>query len=565
MDDHFSFARFWRCALQVNPFSYHGAYRGADHQLDEAAYNQALLQKCLEKGVKVVGVADHGSVASVDALRQALQPHGIVVFPGFEIASNDKTHFVCLFSEDTTAQSLERYLGHLDLLDPEERILPSRLSSTQLIEKIEQLGGFIYAAHCTHDSGLLKNRLNHVWKHPMLRAAQIPGSVEDLAGVDGDFYRRVLLGRDDAYRRERQVAVINAKDVAKPEDLEQASATCLIKMTRPTFAAFKVAFLDPESRIRLHSTQAKSPIGRLISMSVAGGYLDGVHVNFSDHLNTVIGGRGTGKSTLLECIRFALDCTPKGKQAQKLHSEIIKENIGLEGGRVELALVSSSQNGRRYTVTRRFGEPPVVRDEGGDVSTMTPGDLMPGIDIYGQNEIYELAQDESSRIQLLERFLPQEGDYKDKRADAQRRLKANQQSISKSMTDLDDLATQVNRLPNLEEQLHGFEDLGVKEKLAKTSLLAREREMAKSAKQAIHEVEQAVPTFTGYFPELSFISDEALEGVPDIDALVAMRQTLEKLTADCAQHLQAMQGLVDEAVQTFNVAAWGLGAADQGA
>lgn len=186
MDDHFSFARFWRCALQVNPFSYHGAYRGADHQLDEAAYNQALLQKCLEKGVKVVGVADHGSVASVDALRQALQPHGIVVFPGFEIASNDKTHFVCLFSEDTTAQSLERYLGHLDLLDPEERILPSRLSSTQLIEKIEQLGGFIYAAHCTHDSGLLKNRLNHVWKHPMLRAAQIPGSVEDLAGVDGD-------------------------------------------------------------------------------------------------------------------------------------------------------------------------------------------------------------------------------------------------------------------------------------------------------------------------------------------------------------------------------------------
>ena len=553
MDDHFSFARFWRCALQVNPFSYHGAYRGADHQLDEAAYNQALLQKCLEKGVKVVGVADHGSVASVDALRQALQPHGIVVFPGFEIASNDKTHFVCLFSEDTTAQSLERYLGHLDLLDPEERILPSRLSSTQLIEKIEQLGGFIYAAHCTHDSGLLKNRLNHVWKHPMLRAAQIPGSVEDLAGVDGDFYRRVLLGRDEAYRRERQVAVINAKDVAKPEDLEQASATCLIKMTRPTFAAFKVAFLDPESRIRLHSTQAKSPIGRLISMSVAGGYLDGVHVNFSDHLNTVIGGRGTGKSTLLECIRFALDCTPKGKQAQKLHSEIIKENIGLEGGRVELALVSSSQNGRRYTVTRRFGEPPVVRDEGGDVSTMTPGDLMPGIDIYGQNEIYELAQDESSRIQLLERFLPQEGDYKDKRADAQRRLKANQQSISKSMTDLDDLATQVNRLPNLEEQLHGFEDLGVKEKLAKTSLLAREREMAKSAKQAIHEVEQAVPTFTGYFPELSFISDEALEGVPDIDALVAMRQTLEKLTADCAQHLQAMQGLVDEAVQTFNV------------
>lgn len=251
-------------------------------------------------------------------------------------------------------------------------------------------------------------------------------------------------------------------------------------------------------------------------------------------------------------MRFALDCKPKGKQALKLHTEIIKENIGLEGGRVELTLVSSSQNGRRYTISRRFGEPPMVRDENGAVSTMTPGDVMPGIDIYGQNEIYELAQDESSRIQLLERFLPEEGDYSHKRADAQRRLKANQQSISESLGGIDDLATQVNRLPNLEEQLRGFDDLGVKEKLAKTSLLAREREIARSSKEAISNVETAVPTFGEHFSDLSFISDEALEGVPDIDALVAMRGTLEKLTADCAVQLQAVQTLVDAAAQTFD-------------
>ncbi|GAC1038731.1 AAA family ATPase [Pseudomonas sp. No.117] len=552
MDDHFTYARFWRCALQVNPFSYHAAYRGADHQLDESAYNQALLQKCLELDIKVVGIADHGSVEAIDALRQVLTQHGIVVFPGFEIAASDKTHFVCLFPEDTSVQSLERYLGSLELLDPHECILPSQLSSIQLIDKIEQMNGFIYAAHCTHDSGLLKNRLAHVWKHPRLRAAQIPFSVDDLAREESGFYRRVLLGRDDAYRRQRPIAVINAKDVAKPDDLEKPNATCLIKMTRPTFAAFKVAFLDPDSRIRLNSTEAKSPIGRLISMNVAGGYLDGLHVSFSEHLNTVIGGRGTGKSTLIECVRFALDCKPKGKQAQRLHAEIIKENIGLEGGRVELTLVSSSQNGRRYTISRRYGEPPIVRDENGAPSTMTPGDVMPGIDIYGQNEIYELAQDESSRIQLLERFLPEEGDYNLKRADVQRRLKANQESISEALGDIDDLAAKVNRLPNLEEQLRGFDDLGVKEKLAKNSLLAREREIAKSAQKAICNVRNGIPTFGDHFPDLSFINDKALEGVPDIDALIAMRGTLEKLATDCAIHLNALQTLADEAVQLFN-------------
>lgn len=92
MSDKCTYAKFWRCALQVNPVGYNGTYRGTDHGLDEDGYNQALRQKCLELHITVVGLADHGSVASVDAFRQVLQPRGIVVFPGFEIASNDKTH-----------------------------------------------------------------------------------------------------------------------------------------------------------------------------------------------------------------------------------------------------------------------------------------------------------------------------------------------------------------------------------------------------------------------------------------------------------------------------------------
>lgn len=113
-----------------------------------------------------------------------------------------------------------------------------------------------------------------------MRAAQIPGSIDDLAGVEDGFYRRVFLNKDDNYRRERPVAAINAKDVAKPNDLDHPSATCLVKMTRPAFAAFKVAFLDPIARVRLNSQQAPSPIGKIVRMTVDGGYLDGVRIDF---------------------------------------------------------------------------------------------------------------------------------------------------------------------------------------------------------------------------------------------------------------------------------------------
>lgn len=553
MDAQYTYARFWRCALQVNPVGYSGTYRGDDHGLDEVGYNQALLQKCLEQEVSVVGLADHGSVASVDSLREVLQPHGIMVFPGFEIASNDKTHYVCLFSEDTTVEQLQRYLGHLQLLDPTDGIRPSRLSSEQLIAEIDQLGGFIYAAHCTQASGLLKNKLNHVWTLPKLRAAQIPGSIDDLAGVEGDFYRRVLLNKEDAYRRERLMAGINAKDVARPEDLEHPGATCLIKMTRPNFNAFKVAFLDPGSRIRLNSQQAQSPIGKVVSMSVSGGYLDGVRVNFSDHLNTVIGGRGTGKSTLLECLRYALDCVPKGKQALKLHDEIIKENLGRSAGRVELVVVSSAQNGKQYTVSRRHSEPPMVRDSNGNVSTLHPRDLLPGIDIYGQNEIYELAQDETSRVQLLDRFLPEDTDYETKSVTVRHRLKENQENLTKSLSKIDDLNRQVGRLPMLQEQLRGYNELGIKEKLAKSSLLAREREIAKSATECVDILKEALADFRDRLPNLTFISDEALQDVPDEVQLSSMRTTLEGLKTSFLSHVTTMQALVDEGADKFAV------------
>lgn len=560
MSDQYTYAKFWRCALQVNPVGYNGTYRGANHGLNEEAYNQALLQKCVELDIKVVGLADHGSVVSVDVLRRVLQPNGIVVFPGFEIASSDKTHYVCLFSEETTTQQLERYLGSLDLLDPTDGVRPSRLGSEQLIDKVDQLGGFIYAAHCTSDSGLLKNRLSHVWKFDKLRAAQIPGPVDDLAGVESDFYRRVLLNKEDAYRRERPVVVINAKDIAKPEDLEQPGATCLIKMTRPNFAAFKVAFLDPGSRVRLNSQQAPSPIGKVVRMTVAGGYLDGVRVDFSEHLNTVIGGRGTGKSTLLECLRFALDLPPKGKQAQKLHHEIIKENLGRSAGRVELTVVSSTQNGKQYTISRRHGEPPMVRDVDGNVSTLLPRDLLQGIDIYGQNEIYELAQDESSRVQLLDRFLPQDGEYETKSTELHRLLKDNQQRLTKSLTDLDELNAQVERLPKLEEQLRGFDELGIKEKLAKTSLLAREREIAKTATEGVQNFRDALSDFRDSLPDLAFISHEALEGLPDTAQLLAMRTTMYELKQRFNDHLNAMQALLDDSTVQFGTqhAAWQL-------
>jgi len=75
-----NYAKFWKCALQVNPWTYAHQYQGGKHGLTEEAYNAALVDRCLKSDIQVVGIADHGCVDGVENLRQAFEAAGIVVF-----------------------------------------------------------------------------------------------------------------------------------------------------------------------------------------------------------------------------------------------------------------------------------------------------------------------------------------------------------------------------------------------------------------------------------------------------------------------------------------------------
>jgi len=553
-----SYAKFWRCALQVNPARYSAQYRGQGHSLDDDAYNQAILKKCLDLNIKVIGIADHGSVDSVERMCALLQANDIVVFPGFEIASTEKIHMVCLFPEDTSKDQLNRYLGRLDLTDVTNGVRPSSLGCLELAKRICELGGFWYAAHVTGNNGLLRlnkdgGGLTHVWQdHQKVRVAQIPGPVTDLPSN----YLAIVENRDPNYKRVRRIALINAKDVAKPDDLAQPGATCWVKMTRPSFEAFRVAFLDPESRIRLQLDS--EPHSALVSVRITGGYLDGLDAQLSEHLNAVIGGRGTGKSTLLECLRYVLELSPKGKQAQKIHQDIIKENLGKSAGSIELVLRSNAQHGKTFTVTRRYAEPPIVRDERGVVSKLQPRDLLPNLDFYGQNEIYELAQDTTSRVKLLDRFLPINIEAGHRRDQLRRRLDDNLQKLTKALADLDELDEQVARLPKLSEQLAGYQDLGIEAKLAKMPLFAREKQLVERVQQEVTRLNSSVSALQEGLPDLAFLGDKVLDGLPNAGALTWMRGTLGGLRSAVEKHVAELTQLVEQGEKTLKtqVQAW---------
>ena len=377
-----------------------------------------------------------------------------------------------------------------------------------------------------------------------MRVGQIPGPVEDL----DEKYRTIVLNKNPDYRRERSITVINAKDVAAPEQLADPMSSTFIKMTRPCFASFLLAFKDPESRVRQADRMQERFYSRIDRLRIEGGYLDGLTADLSGHLNTVIGGRGAGKSTLLECLRYALDVQHKAKDAKAQGDQIVSENLGKAGGRVIVDLCSAANNMKHYQVIRRYGEPPRVIDENRNESTLHPGlDLLPGAEFYGQNEIHELVRSPSELTRILDRFLPDNAEQQTRLDSVYRKLKENGDRLEKSRKKKDEIDEQILELPKLQERVKQYKEQGLEEKLKMVPLLEKERQLEPRMRQEIERVHDAKLHFEEELPDLTFLSDKALEDLPHADLFLEGRKILGTLIETLQQKLEEIDRAVEEA------------------
>ena len=143
---------------------------------------------------------------------------------------------------------------------------------------------------------------------------------------------------------------------------------------------------------------------RLRSISVVGGFLDGAQFDLANGLNCLIGPRGTGKTTVLEFVRYALNAFPgdeSGDETRKRVEALVHGNLG--GGRVRVTI--QTKDGLDYVVSRTAGEEPMVLTLDGQPTNVSlrSAELF-GVDIYSQNQIEGIADDPLSQLALLDGF-----------------------------------------------------------------------------------------------------------------------------------------------------------------
>ncbi len=524
-------ARFYRCALQVNPFAYLKRHTKETAFKTEADYNAAIIEACLETGTEVIGVTDHYRVQDSVSLVAAARQAGLFAFSGFEAVSKDGVHFLCLFDPDKDAM-IERFIGECGVHDPDALSPTGNLDSEELLDRAKGWGAICIAAHVAGEGGLLRKLSGisraKVWKNEaLLLACALPGPVSDAP----DGIRQILENKDAEYRRSRMVAVINASDVNHPDDLKKDRSSCFIKMSNVSIEALRQAFLDPQSRIRLVSDALPEPHAEFVAMTWEGGFLGNSAVHFNINLNVLVGGRGAGKSTMIESMRYVLGLDPIGEEARKAHEGVI-HHVLKPGTKISLLVRSHRPSERYYTIERSVPNPPVVKDKTGEVLTLSPRDVAPGVEVFGQHEISELTRSRDKLTLLLERFVERDPHLFGRKATVRLELGKSRSRIVDVQREMKALDERLALLPGLEETQKRFKEAGLEEKLKERSLLVREEHIFSNVAERLEPLREIHNTLLEGLPlDTAFVSPKALEGLPNAELLGDIRRTFDTVSS----------------------------------
>ncbi len=524
-------ARFYRCALQVNPFAYLNTHSKTTTFTSEDEYNEAIINTCLENCIEVIAVTDHYRVKHSANLVRSARAAGLYAFSGFEAVTKDGVHFLCLFNPDKD-EVLERFIGECGIHDTDQPSPTGSKDAIELLECAKNWGAVCIAAHVASEGGLLKklsgqSRIN-AWTNPDLLACALPGPVSD-APIR---IRPIIENKDAQHRRVHMPAIVNASDVSDPEDLKKHRASCFIKMSTVSVEGFRQAFLDPDSRIRLHSDPKPEPHAEFLAMTWEGGFLRDTAVHFNENLNVLVGGRGTGKSTIVESIRYVLGLDPIGDDAQKAHDGVIRYVLQ-SGTKISLLVRSHKPSERYYTIERSVPNPPVVKDETGEVLTLSPRDVMPAVDVFGQHEISELTKSPEKLTLLLERFVDRDPSISGRKSKVQLELERSRSRIVSVRREMQRLEERLAALPSLEETRKRFQQAGLEERLKEKSLLIREERLFSNLDERINQYRTLYNGLAEGLPvDTAFVSSKALEGLPNADLLSEIEKVLGAMSTN---------------------------------
>ena len=551
----------------------------------------------LAQHFRIACVSDHMKCGYACELAiESLKRNDILVLPAMEVSCTispltEAIHLLAIFPPGTNPSTFEKLFSeHAQFPTEEKRNGKERVAIcdlTQWIGKVHKENGLVILAHIQGDAGhrqvikaTLEGNLQSflldrdcVTKDEKCAVADVyasllakckPDAVEIMNTTDKVHYVKFEYDGDKHCR----MACVVRSDFHCIEDLASIQRQTYLKVARSDFDAVRDAFTFFETRIRFYDDLPVPSYPRIIGLSLTSptgeGLFDNAAFGFNENLNCFIGPRGSGKSTVIEAMRYVLGANADFAKVDEWATE--------QPAKIAQQIQQANLKG---TLIKLFYER--AKDEYYQLSTTFDGrNVVPRVDVIDQNgralpvestaltmtfpaRIYSWSQIESigrrqeSQRALVDRLIPDVAGLLAEEGALYRQLAENRAEVSSVTTRMDNKLQEQDGLAGRYVQYKAEFDR------VNTPEVAQLFENLDNARQRVNLLQQAVNRLMEFLERIKELdTPNALRfspdfGEPGLNSLSSWWSeeiepviSLAQLAEDTGNHIAAIRTLVSE-------------------
>ena len=410
-------SKWWKVDFHVHTPASINEYK------DPNATEEDILRAAMEAGIDCIVLTDHNSGGWIDRLiakniefqNKEIKPiwyRDLVIFPGSEITvaeSGSRVHLLAIFDINVNSETITSVLGecgiHSGFGDPQTSTIKGFFDVVDIIESAD---GIAVPAHIDGKNGLAYGAET--------LSIELGKSLERV--YVAEFCSLDAFNNTDTQLKKavERLAKIGGSDAHSLSDIGKHNSW--IKMGKPSLTGLKLAFMDYEYCVNNHPDDPNHEPSLWIShleienMKYCGSIpLQPFSICLNPELNTLIGGRGSGKSTLIESLRIVMS------RYKDLSSEMpnTKEKLdrfmfGKESAIQRKTEVSADlwRNGKQFRLKwQAESQESTLEEKTGDgywqeAETGILQDRFP-ISIYSQKQIEELATKPRGLLSIIDK------------------------------------------------------------------------------------------------------------------------------------------------------------------
>lgn len=423
------------------------------------------IQELKKENISVGVITNHNKFDKEEfkAMKRQAKREDVLLLPGVELSVKEGAngiHTLIIFSDtwlENGENNIEIFLNQVfaGVSNCENENVTCNYDMNGVIERLEEHNKdyFIIFAHVDQKSGLLNEckggLIKRLWDNPLMKK-RVLGIQKSR---NNDNYNNLVqwIGYE--------LPKVEGSDPKEISDIGKGDK-CYFKIGDYSFNAIKYALMDHSNRLFCDPPLSKH--GYINNIEYTGGKLDNINVHFSKELNTIIGIRGSGKSSILETLRYGLDLKADTDNDYK---ESLVKYIMDSGGTIKIGLIDSSN--REYILTK------YLEDDKAYITDIDGKHLDISLESIINNPLYFGQKDLSMRapgyeFNLLSKLIGK------KAKDVNEKLKDNSEEIKQKIEQIikiheypdkiNELKTGIN---DIKMKLDVYEEKGIAEKLDK--------------------------------------------------------------------------------------------------